>query len=52
MQVIDLHVKLYVSDDCDTDAVVQEMEYSFEHDEIQLTEIAEIMHVKQTDSNF
>ena len=52
MQVINLQVKLYVSDNCDTDEVVQEMEYSFEHDEIQLTEIAEILYVKQADSNF
>ena len=51
MQVINLQVKLYVSDDCDVDEVVQEMDYSFEHEEIELTEIAEIINVKQTDSN-
>ena len=52
MQVINLQVKLYVSDDCDTDAVVQEMDYSFEHDEVRLTEITEILYVKQTDYTF
>jgi len=52
MQVINLQVKLYVSDDFDADDIVQEMEYSFKHDEIQLTEIAEILYVKQTESNF
>ena len=52
MQVINLHVKLYVSDGCDADEVIQEMEYDFDHEEIQLTEITEILGVQQTDSNF
>lgn len=52
MQVINLHVKLYVDDDSDADEVVQEMDYSFEHDKIQLTEISEVMYVKQTEYNF
>lgn len=49
MKVVNLHVKLYISDDRDAYEVIEEMTYDFDHEAIQLTEIAEILSVKQTD---
>lgn len=49
MKVINLVVKLYVDDSYDPDEIIEDMNYDFEHEAIQLTEIAEVLSVKQKD---
>lgn len=51
MKVINLQVKLYVDDSCEADDIVESMTYEFEHEAIQLTEIAEVLSVKELDYN-